>query len=180
VVQGPKPLVRRPRNARRVPSSEYCGISLRTPRYSTFQRVKSRTSWSCAQIERTYNAAVVSQWPRALTLSMTIQKRANKKGRPESRPLCAREQRAQSVAHSIGACEGERIARIRNRGAAIGTRNDVLSCARSLSGHGIGPPVQPNKASSTDERLLDLRATVAATTVQSLARESLLASLARR
>jgi hypothetical protein len=43
-----------------------------------------------------------------------------------------------------------------------------------------GPPVQPNKASSTDERLPDLRAIVAATTLQSLARESLLASLARR
>src|ERR1700722_10228826 len=42
------------------------------------------------------------------------------------------------------------------------------------------PPVQPNKASSTDERLPDLRATVAATTLQSLARESLLASVARR
>jgi len=41
-------------------------------------------------------------------------------------------------------------------------------------------PVQPNKASSTDERLPDLRATVPATTLQSLARESLLASLARR
>ena len=43
-----------------------------------------------------------------------------------------------------------------------------------------GPLVQPNKASSTDERLPDLRAIVAATTLQSLARESLLASLARR
>jgi hypothetical protein len=43
-----------------------------------------------------------------------------------------------------------------------------------------GPPVQPNKASSTDERIPDLRAIVAATTLQSLARESLLASLARR
>src|ERR1700722_16624646 len=41
-------------------------------------------------------------------------------------------------------------------------------------------PVQPNRASSTDERLPDLRAIVAATTLQSLARESLLASLARR
>jgi hypothetical protein len=43
-----------------------------------------------------------------------------------------------------------------------------------------GPPVQPNKASSTDERLPDLRTIVAATTLQSLARESLLASSARR
>jgi len=43
-----------------------------------------------------------------------------------------------------------------------------------------GPLGQPNKASSTDERLPDLRAIVAATTLQSLARESLLASLARR
>src|ERR1700734_3644565 len=51
---------------------------------------------------------------------------------------------------------------------------------RLFRGHGIGPPVQPNKASSTDERLPDLRAIVAATTLQSLARESLLASLARR
>ena len=43
-----------------------------------------------------------------------------------------------------------------------------------------GPPVQPNKASSTDERLPDLRAIVVATTLQSRAMESLLASLARR
>src|ERR1700722_10775694 len=43
-----------------------------------------------------------------------------------------------------------------------------------------GPLVQPNKASSTDERLPDLRTIVAATTLQSLARESLLASSARR
>jgi hypothetical protein len=42
------------------------------------------------------------------------------------------------------------------------------------------PPFQPNKASSTDERQPDLRAIVAATTLQSLARESLVASLARR
>ena len=42
------------------------------------------------------------------------------------------------------------------------------------------PRVQPNKASSKDERLPDLRTIVAATTLQSLARESLLASLARR
>src|SRR5580700_7886364 len=41
-----------------------------------------------------------------------------------------------------------------------------------------GPLVQPNKASSTDERLPDLRSI--ATTLQSLARESLLASSARR
>jgi hypothetical protein len=41
-------------------------------------------------------------------------------------------------------------------------------------------PVQPNRASSKDERLPDRRATVAATVLQSLARESLLASLARR
>jgi hypothetical protein len=45
---------------------------------------------------------------------------------------------------------------------------------------GSGPPVQPNKASSTDERLPDLRAIIAATTLQSLATESLLASRARR
>ena len=43
-----------------------------------------------------------------------------------------------------------------------------------------GPLVQPNNASSTDERLPNLRAIVAATTLQSRARESLLASLARR
>ena len=41
-------------------------------------------------------------------------------------------------------------------------------------------PVQPNKASSRDERLPDLRAIVAATTLQSRARESLLATSARR
>jgi hypothetical protein len=105
--------------------------------------------------------------------------RLKEKGGPKA-PLVRGKGELSQRLHTIGAREGERIARIRNRGAAIGTRNDVLSCARSLSGHGIGPPVQPNKASSTDERLLDLRATVAATTVQSLARESLLASLARR
>jgi hypothetical protein len=43
-----------------------------------------------------------------------------------------------------------------------------------------GPPVQPNKASSTDERLPDLWAILAATTLQSRARGSLLATLARR
>jgi hypothetical protein len=43
-----------------------------------------------------------------------------------------------------------------------------------------GPQVQPNKASSTDERQPDLRAIVAATTLQSRASVSLLASLERR
>jgi hypothetical protein len=42
-----------------------------------------------------------------------------------------------------------------------------------------GPRAQPNKASSRDERLLDLRAIVAATTLQSRAISSLLASSAR-
>ena len=56
-------------------------------------------------------------------------------------------------------------------------RPTILRCAVAAD---QGPPVQPNKASSTDERLPDLRAIVAATTLQSLARESLLASLARR
>jgi hypothetical protein len=51
---------------------------------------------------------------------------------------------------------------------------------RPTMGADEGPPVQLNKASSTDERIPDLRAIVAATTLQSLARESLLASLARR
>jgi hypothetical protein len=51
---------------------------------------------------------------------------------------------------------------------------------RRAVGEDQGPPVQPNKASSTDKRIPDLRAIVAATTLQSLARESLLASLACR
>jgi hypothetical protein len=42
-----------------------------------------------------------------------------------------------------------------------------------------GPRAQPNKASSRDERLPDLRAIVAATTLQSRAISSLLASSAR-
>jgi hypothetical protein len=43
----------------------------------------------------------------------------------------------------------------------------------------LRPPVQPNKASSRDARLPDLRAIVAATTLQSRAISSLLASSAR-
>jgi hypothetical protein len=57
------------------------------------------------------------------------------------------------------------------------TRSTILRRAVAAD---QGPPVQPNKASSTDERLPDLRAIVAATKLQSLARESLLASVARR
>jgi hypothetical protein len=50
---------------------------------------------------------------------------------------------------------------------------------RRRRGRGSDPAVQPNKASSTDERLPDLRAIVAATSLQSLAKETLLASLSR-
>jgi hypothetical protein len=61
-----------------------------------------------------------------------------------------------------------------------GVRKGRCTMARRAVAADQGPPVQPNKASSTDERLPDLRAIVAATTLQSRARESLLASLARR
>ena len=56
--------------------------------------------------------------------------------------------------------------------ATLGPRNWKLATR-------LRPPVQPNKASSRDARLPDLRAIVAATTLQSRAISSLLASSAR-
>ena len=84
-----------------------------------------------------------------------------------------------------GASQRHTPATFYSRPMKKGDRRRPLALHRSTSLSGVvasdqGPRVQPNKASSKDERLPDLRAIVAATTLQSRARESLLASLARR